>query len=574
MLLMHFKKIDRGQNVDKRNNLQQSHKGVKAQYSDHRLSEYNNNLLIEALPPILDIDEFTKKVAINPEFSEEEILFDSKYRFHCIHRLSYYFDPQIKTIELQKIICVLLMQGYLDRNPKKPEYANRANQIYQAIKNSGGKHLEDYVTKPSVAKPTSASGVTLIGPSGMGKTTNLLRILDLYPQVIFHPQLNCHQIVWLKVNCPHAGSLKGLCSDIFKAIDLLLETDYDRKFTSRNNNEDTMLGQVVQVAHTHHLGLLVIDELQNLVNAKRNKDDLLNFLVKMDNDIGIPVIRVGTDEATKIIQANFRNARRATGEGSIIWERMLQTDNEWAWFIEGLWEYQWTKTYVKLTDEIKDLFYYETQGIIDIAIKLFKMVQWRTIAGAGNEEITIEIIKEVAKDGLHFVRAMLNAIRSGNREWMLEFKDISPVDTSEYEKRIENQLDANALEELRKSSRAAKHKNDSPQKRHIILELLKLDIEPSRAKECAEQAISKSGDDADIKQLVTQAYTFALEGEISTKKPKTSPKSDAKKISPKYQSGDIRLLLANSTENKTSGYAEFQKLGYVGNMLQDFFAET
>lgn len=572
MLLMHFKKIDRGQNVDKRNNLQPSHKGVKAQYSDHRLSEYNNNLLIEALPPILDIDEFTKKVVINPEFSEEEILFDSKYRFHCIHRLSYYFDPQIKTIDLQKIICVLLMQGYLDRNPKKPEYANRANQIYQAVKNSGDKQLEDYVT-PSVTRPTSASGITLIGPSGMGKTTNLLRILDLYPQVIFHSQLNCHQIVWLKVNCPHTGSLKGLCLDIFQAIDSLLDTNYALKFNTRNSNEDTMLSQVVQVAHTHHLGVLVIDELQNLVNAKRNKDDLLNFLVKMDNDIGIPVIRVGTNEAIKIIQDNLRNARRATGEGSIIWERMLSTDRDWAWFMEGLWEYQWTKTYAKLTDEIRDLFYYETQGIIDIAIKLFKMVQWRTIAGAGNEEITIETIKEVAKDGLHFVQPMLNSIRSGNREWMLEFKDISPVDTSEYEKRIENQLDTNALEELRKSFRSAKHKSDSPQKRHIILELLKLDIEPSRAKECAEQAISKSGDDADIKELVTQAYTFALEGEISTKKLKANPKLGAKKLLPKYQSGDLRLLLANSTENKTSGYVEFEKSGYIGNMLQDFFAK-
>ncbi len=306
--------------MDKLNNLYSSHKGVKAHYSDYRLSEYKNNLLIEALPPILDVDEFNKKVTVYPNFSEDEILFDSKYRFHCIHRLSYYFDPQVKTTELQKIICVLLMQGYLNRNPKKPEYANRANQIYEAIKNSGGKQLEDYVTKSSIAKPTSASGVTLIGPSGMGKTTNLLRILDLYPQVIFHHQLNCHQIVWLKVNCPHSGSLKGLCVDIFQAIDSLLESNYARKFNTRNNNEDTMLSQVVQVAHTHHLGLLVIDELQNLVNAKRNKDDLLNFLVKMDNNIGIPVIRVGTHEAIKLLQDNLRHARRATGEGSVIWE--------------------------------------------------------------------------------------------------------------------------------------------------------------------------------------------------------------------------------------------------------------
>ena len=48
------------------------------------------------------------------------------------------------------------MQGYLDRNPIKPEYARRANQIYEAIKTGSGKRIEEYVNVP-----TSASGFTL-----------------------------------------------------------------------------------------------------------------------------------------------------------------------------------------------------------------------------------------------------------------------------------------------------------------------------------------------------------------------------------------------------------------------------
>ena len=109
----------------------------------------------------------------------------------------------------------------------------------------------------------------------MGKSTNLHKILSLYDQVIFHPKLSTYQIVWLKVDCPHAGSLKGLCTDIFMAIDELLGTTYHTKFSSRNHTEDLMLAQVAQLANTHHLGLLVIDEMQNLVNARRDRKSVV-----------------------------------------------------------------------------------------------------------------------------------------------------------------------------------------------------------------------------------------------------------------------------------------------------------
>ncbi|MBW4462666.1 MAG: ATP-binding protein [Nodosilinea sp. WJT8-NPBG4] len=299
---------------------------VVAQYRDHKLPEYNRNPMIQALPAVLSTQDFIELVTRLPEFSPEEIGFEAQYRFHCIERLSRYFDPQNNTIELQKLVCSLLMEGYLGRNITEPNYAKRACQIYSAIEAKAGKEIENYVSVP-----TSASSLTLIGPSGIGKTTNLSNILHLYPQVILHPQYNTYQLVWIKVDCPHAGSLKGLCIDIFIAVDQLLGTNYFKKFGSRGNSEDYMLAQAAQVAHTHHLGVLVIDEMQNLVSARRNRDELLNFLVKMDNIIGVPVIRVGTSEAYSIFQGTFRNARRATGKAGILWDRMSQFEKKRGW---------------------------------------------------------------------------------------------------------------------------------------------------------------------------------------------------------------------------------------------------
>ena len=306
---------------------------------DHKLPEYNANPMIQALPHLMKEEEFLASVTVMPNFAPEEKILEPHLRTHCVERVSRYFEPINKTLQLQQAISVLLMQGYIARNILQPQYARRANQIYEAVKTGSGKTIENHVDVP-----TSASGFTFIGPSGMGKTTNLKNILDLYPQVIAHSEHNVYQLVWIKVDCPHAGSLKGLCIDVFKEIDRLLSTNYFKKFGSTRNSEDYMLAQVAQLAHTHHLEMLVIDEMQNLVNARRSKDDLLNFLVKMDNIIGVPVIRVGTNEAYPILQGNFRNARRGTGEGGVLWNRMKQENedewDEWKFFVEGMWKYQ------------------------------------------------------------------------------------------------------------------------------------------------------------------------------------------------------------------------------------------
>lgn len=566
-------KINEGELIQLSNGTQ----AVIAHYRDHKLSEYNENPMIQALPPILSQADFVDVVTKLPRFSLEEREFEPHYRFHCIERLSRYFDPQNSSIELYKLICVLLMEGYLGRNPLEPGYARRSRQIYEAIKAEDGKKLENYVNVP-----TSASSLTLIGPSGIGKTTNLINILELYPQVIVHPKQSVYQLVWLKVDCPHAGSLKGLCTDIFLAADKLLGTNYFKKFGSRGNSEDYMLAQVAQLAHTQHLGVLVIDEMQNLASARRGRDELLNFLVKMDNTIGIPVIRVGTNEAFPIFQGNFRNARRATGKAGILWDRMHQIEeqnidaeepNDWKYFIEGIWDYQWTKTFVPPSQEIKRAFYDECQGIIDIAIKLYKMVQWRAISLGDNEIITVDLIRQVAKEGLYLVKPMLDYIRDPKKkDWAIKYKDIAPIDATEYHSRCLSNLESKQLEEVRRLAKTQQKKSKYSLEilRHVILKLLNLDIEPELAKKCAEKILNSSDEEKSIPALVKEAYTLALEGEpIQAEGVEKSKRGT--KAKPKYREDDIRGIVESAKKNKTSAYEALKLAGIIGDdPVKDF----
>ena len=531
-----------------------------AKYRQFKQIEYNHNPIIETLPPILSQAEFVDLATKLPLYDPSERQLPASERFHFIERLSRYFDPLSITIDLHQTICVLLMSGYISRNPVQPEYARRSRQIYSSIKAKDGHNLENYVTVP-----TTASGLTIIGESGLGKSTNLANILDTYPQVIIHPQYNVTQIVWLKVDCPHAGSLKGLCTDIFLAVDRLLGTNNFKKFGSKGNSEDYMLAQVAQIAHTHHLGLLVIDEMQNLANARRGRDDLLNFLVKMDNIIGIPVIRVGTNEAEPILTGNFRNARRGTGEGAVRWKRM-ENDNNWQFFVEGMWEYQWTKTEVSYSEEISNALYEETQGIIDILIKLYKMVQWRAISLGSNEVITVDLIHQVAQEGLYLVKPMLDAIRTGNLVRMKKYRDIAPIDISDYREKCLHDINFEDLREQRRIRRNQKEsKKISPLLNQVIFELLELEVESSLAKRLGERIVKENPQETDVAKLVNQAYKIALQGEKFKEGSKTRQTKSKGKLNPNYAENDMRKILE---EAKSKEFPIYELL-VEANIIKD-----
>ena len=64
-----------------------------------------------------------------------------------------------------------------------------------------------------------------------------------------------------------------------------------------------------------------------------------------------------------ILQGEFRQARRSSGQGDLIWNRMKK-ERTWMMFVRSIWEYQWVRNNVELTTQMMDAIYEETQGII------------------------------------------------------------------------------------------------------------------------------------------------------------------------------------------------------------------
>ena len=98
---------------------------------------------------------------------------------------------------------------------------------------------------------------------------------------------------------------------LFKAIDDLLGTRYLEKFGYLNRVTSTMLLHMTSLASMYGIGVLVIDEIQHLLHAKNDQEEMLNFFVTLSNTVGIPTVLIGTSKARELFKGNFRQARRA-----------------------------------------------------------------------------------------------------------------------------------------------------------------------------------------------------------------------------------------------------------------------
>jgi len=509
---------------------------IEARYLPQVIEEYKGNPLIEALPPIYAGYEVSKLLTVDPGYNEGEREFDQRYRFHCISRLFRYFQPLETHIDIEQRVSRAIRQGYVSKSPVTPDYASTLAQGSQAIRE---KNIAAY------SMNSTASGFTIIGMSGVGKTTAMDKVLSLYPQQILHTQykgepLFFTQLLWAKIDCPFDGSLKGLCLSFFAYVDRVMGTTYSKKFSADRMTVDAALPRMAQIATTHCLGLLVIDEIQHLSMAKSGgSEKMLNFFVTLVNTIGVPVVLIGTTKAMSVLQSEFRQARRGSGQGDLLWDRM-QNDLSWEIMLRAMWKNQWTRHRTPLTAELKDVLYDESQGIIDIAVKLYAMAQMKAIAD-GTEVITPETIREVAAEKLRLVRPMLNALRSGDRKKLFMYEDIKPISVEDY-----------------LAAQAGRIAGDAPLGRdeilsleeQAILKLLEMDIPAKAARSAVKKAIGKSVSAQPLAAVVKKAFKIALNMETSV-----NPSE------PDEQGDDLR---------KAAGYENLKELGFVTETADEF----
>jgi energy-coupling factor transporter ATP-binding protein EcfA2 len=391
-----------------------------ADYVPTGMPQYDGNPLIECLPRILSDIDVVRRVGNLPKRPDvAERALDPKLRGHGINRLKDVVVPFEIHLRLEDLFSQLIRYGYTGRNPLLASTVRHRLPSSAEIKGLGFM--------------STAETMTLIGLSGMGKTTALNSIAKLYPQVISHNKYNQRifietQVVWLKIECPHDGSLRGFCSAFFSALDAALGIEKYSRRGAAGNSISVMLQHISQLCKTFFIGALIIDEMQHLCSSRggQDREKLLNFFVTLSNDAGVPLVYVGTNAMLPLFSGVLRNARRAAGIGPIAFDRFREGDPFWGHLVSQLWAYDWTVSCAPLTDELLSKVYDLTQGNTDFLAKLLMLAQ-RHVIWEGIDSITPAVLQQVYDNQMRLLHKPIEALRSGDPLQIADFEDMMPT---------------------------------------------------------------------------------------------------------------------------------------------------
>lgn len=399
------------------------------------LPEYENNPYISRLPALVGPTAIGEDLAKPPSWDSEERQLSPTLRRHCVHRLKDAFFPGNRAVMFADDFGMLLRRGYVGRDPSRRGHESRALRVADQARD--GVLLSAGST---VLYANNADSSLLSGIPGMGKTLTVKEVLGTYPQVIEHADMPA-QIVYLRLDTPVKGSLRGLCVDFFVQVDALLgQETYTRLYAGQHATEESMMSNMALVANYHALGCLVIDEIQHLqldatgkmrvVRSDEPEPDLMRFMVTLTNKMGVPVLFVGTRDAGDLFERTASMARRSVGNFGGVWLNFKADSKEWAAFLDDLWQYQWTRSVMPLTPELRAVMHDETQGVVDLAVKLLMRTQIRLILRsdanpAFPEQIDAHFVRSVAKSDFVPVKGFLHALRVGDPALMANYRDLT-----------------------------------------------------------------------------------------------------------------------------------------------------
>lgn len=359
----------------------------KAVYSDAILPEHQGNPLIEALRPKLSWEDVMMDLSNYPDYSEDIADHpDPLVRDEYLNRIDEIRQPLVDYKDCFRAIERAIKKGYSAKNPLSPTTANYLHYLVDERPN----------IEPKTGSFTpKGEGLTLIGESGVGKTCMLEQILSYFPSVIEHDNYYGKtldlkkQVVWIKVDCPSNSSVRDLCEEILLALDLAL----DREKTKPAGTIGALIQQLEQSIKSSFLGILVIDEMQNLKFQRTGGEhNLLRFLHRLVNKLGVPLFFVANPPFDESLIKELKAARRAESGYHRRMSVLSRDSVSWNKFIKQLWKYQWTNVYTELDDDLNRSLHDLSVGNIDMACRTYREAQ-RLVIGSLDERITVSTLE-------------------------------------------------------------------------------------------------------------------------------------------------------------------------------------
>jgi nucleoside-triphosphatase THEP1 len=386
---------------------------AQAQYRESHVSAHQDNPLILAIPKRLHGKHFRAKLT-NIVVAADYTQMSDDERLAELPMLRQTRVMNVQHFELYNEIYDLLSQGYVDRNPTRTEVIAWGYDV--ADSNISREQIE----RPSISQ-TTADAIFLTGMSGTGKSTLVSRILSqCFPQVIEHKyDFDDVQVVYLSVDMPHNANRSALISSIIRELDRVLsaskfgQCDYSssiRNSTGKYINIDRMVDILRTILLRHHVGILVIDEFQNLqVASQRYRDEMLQLFDELSNTLSIPNVKIGTPDTIQIFDKKGRHKRRV---GATFELSRINNDRDWTAMMNAIIGYQPINKPMVLSDKISDLLMALTAGVPSILMSLWEACLAEVIR-SGSESITESLIKKTFNKRFPLLKIVTRNINQG-----------------------------------------------------------------------------------------------------------------------------------------------------------------
>lgn len=333
-------------------------------------------------------------------FDEAEKQLPPHLRIHCVKRLESLYIPLAFHQEIEDTIKSMIHTGYNGRKPLTP-----SNYI---------KARSPHYFEPIESENLTACGGSLIGLSGMGKSLVVQHILQNFPQVIVagdsQSVVPLNQLVWLNISCPHDGLMRSLCRSIICQVDEAFDSNY-ASLLHRQYLGDKLRISTAKLLRVHGLGLLVIDDFENVLNAnEREQAEIFMLVIELVNSVGIPVLLLGNPKMFSLIKENFMQDVRGGSDNSVIWNRM-ELNEDWNFLVKSLLKYQWTNEEAEFSPEIVQRLFSESIGIPAVAIKGYILAQQRAIV-RDLPRINADLISAVMRENMQLLQHFIAPVRN------------------------------------------------------------------------------------------------------------------------------------------------------------------
>lgn len=409
------------------------------------------NNISKNLPEMKSGNELISELAVLPYYDENIRFQNQAVRLIALSDLyNIYLPSQMSTEIYSKLYLSLLrsLQNKAGKNAviqRNLNYKSMQNKVYSGVMGGTDSWL-------------------ISGCSGIGKSQAISRAIDLITaNGIIETQKPFTKIIpCLVVQCPFDSSVKGLLLEIFRKVDEMLNSNYYDKSLKSRVTTDMLIGTISQVA-INHIGLLVVDEIQNVVNSKNGRS-LVGMLTQLINSSGISICMVGTPECEFFFEQALHLARRSLG----LRYGALEYNQYFFDLCTTLFKYQYTKEKVEITDSIIRWLYEHSGGIISVVVSLIHDSQEIAILN-DKAQISIDTLTEAYRKRLSMLHSYIDPAITRKSQTSKVTQNVISIKHN-----ISNEINSNLLSNLVSRAKAERLDIIALMKENFVVEAVKI----------------------------------------------------------------------------------------------------